>query len=111
MYNFNRVLNYVLNFVNLKKGNLLMNKAIIIALLVCTGLFVAGCEKTYSVTEFKKDPKLLNQWLEKCFIAGSFDSKNCKNAEQAELETRKKWGIFGSGKDDQEKTEDKKEGN
>ncbi|WP_144754226.1 MULTISPECIES: EexN family lipoprotein [Bartonella] len=84
-----------------------MNKIIITALLLCTGFVAAGCEKTYSVEEFKKDPKLLNQWLEKCFIEGSFDSKNCKNAEQAEFETRKKWGSFGSGKDDDKKTEEK----
>ncbi|GAA5107701.1 EexN family lipoprotein [Bartonella jaculi] len=66
-----------------------MNKVIITTLLLCTGLGVAGCEKTYSVEEFKKDPKLLQQWKEKCFISGEFDSKNCKNAEQAERETRK----------------------
>ncbi|WP_273756619.1 EexN family lipoprotein [Bartonella sp. MM73XJBT] len=88
-----------------------MNKIIITALLLCTGFAVAGCEKTYSVEEFKKDPKLLNQWLEKCFIEGNFDSKNCKNAEQAEFETRKKWGSFGSGKDDEKKMKEKKESN
>ncbi|WP_409360983.1 EexN family lipoprotein [Bartonella heixiaziensis] len=67
-----------------------MNKVIITALLFCVGLFVAGCkEKIYSVEEFKKDPKLLQQWKEKCFISGEFDSQNCKNAEQAERETRK----------------------
>ncbi|WP_375666344.1 EexN family lipoprotein [Bartonella sp. TT121SHDZB] len=39
-----------------------MNKAIITALLVCTGLVVAGCEKNYSVAEFKKDKTLLEEW-------------------------------------------------
>ncbi|WP_375670349.1 EexN family lipoprotein [Bartonella sp. PS7NMGDW] len=60
-----------------------MNKAIIVALLVWIGFVVAGCEKTYSVAEFKKDPKLLEQWAMKCMISGSLDSQNCKNADKA----------------------------
>ncbi|WP_273760312.1 EexN family lipoprotein [Bartonella sp. ML70XJBT.G] len=66
-----------------------MNKTIIAALLLCTGLVVVGCEKTYSVEEFKKDPKLIEQWKRKCFATGKFDSQNCINAEQAEREIRK----------------------
>ncbi|WP_019220104.1 EexN family lipoprotein [Bartonella florencae] len=66
-----------------------MNKVIIAALLFCTGLAVTGCEKTYSVEEFKKDQKLIEQWKRKCFASGKFDSQNCKNAEQAEREIRK----------------------
>ncbi|GAA4664939.1 hypothetical protein GCM10023262_12200 [Bartonella pachyuromydis] len=39
-----------------------MNKVIITALLLCTGIITAGCEKTYSVAEFKKDQKLMEEW-------------------------------------------------
>ncbi|EJF78855.1 Uncharacterised protein [Candidatus Bartonella washoeensis] len=60
-----------------------MNKIIITALLLYTGLITAGCEKTYSVEE-----------LEKCLTSGDFNSKNGKNVEQAEFETRKKWGTL-----------------
>lgn len=66
-----------------------MNKAIIAALLLCTGLTIAGCEKTYSVEEFKKDPKLLDQWAKKCEKIGPSSvetSKNCKNAQRAIME-------------------------
>ncbi|WP_246668519.1 EexN family lipoprotein [Bartonella refiksaydamii] len=38
-----------------------MNKVIITALLLCTGLVVVCCEKTYSVAEFKKDEKLFEE--------------------------------------------------
>ncbi|OPB28405.1 EexN family lipoprotein [Bartonella sp. WD12.1] len=58
-----------------------MKKIIITILLLCTGLIIAGCEKTYSVEEFKKSKELLNEWAIKC---GSSDqSKNCKNARIA----------------------------
>lgn len=82
-----------------------MNKTIITALLLCTGIITAGCEKTYSVEELKKDKKLMEEVLVKCLTSGDLKSKNCKNAEQAELETRKKWGSFGSTNDNQQKSE------
>ncbi|WP_273760310.1 EexN family lipoprotein [Bartonella sp. ML70XJBT.G] len=66
-----------------------MNKVIITALLFCTGLAVAGCEKTYSVEEFKKDHKLLDEWGAKCEKMGPSSvktSKNCKNVQQAYME-------------------------
>ncbi|WP_375635044.1 MULTISPECIES: EexN family lipoprotein [unclassified Bartonella] len=69
-----------------------MNKIIITALLLCTGLITTGCEKNYSVEEFKKNENLIREFQRKCT---SFDnSKNCQNFRQAtkELddETRKK---------------------
>ncbi|WP_019220105.1 EexN family lipoprotein [Bartonella florencae] len=65
-----------------------MNKVIIAALLLCTGFVVAGCEKTYSVEDFKKDGKLLDEWYKKCEAAGpSFQaSENCKNVLKASNE-------------------------
>ncbi|WP_317993690.1 EexN family lipoprotein [Bartonella gliris] len=66
-----------------------MNKVIMTALLLCTGIVAAGCEKTYSVAEFKKDEKLLKEWAEKCEKMGPSSletSKNCKNAHQAYME-------------------------
>ncbi|VEJ45875.1 EexN family lipoprotein [Bartonella vinsonii] len=62
-----------------------MKKAVIIALLLCTGIVAAGCEKTYSVEEFKKDEKLLDEWVAKCEKAEPSvkSSQNCKNAGQA----------------------------
>ncbi|WP_144754268.1 EexN family lipoprotein [Bartonella saheliensis] len=61
-----------------------MNKAIITALMLCTGIITAGCEKTYSVAEFKKDKKLLEEWMVKCGVSGN--SKNCENARIADHE-------------------------
>ncbi|WP_139412420.1 EexN family lipoprotein [Bartonella mastomydis] len=58
-----------------------MNKIIIPALLLGTGLMAAGCEKTYSVAEFKKDEKLLKEWAVRCGFSGN--SKNCQNARLA----------------------------
>ncbi len=65
-----------------------MNKAIIIILLLCTGLTVVGCEKTYSVEDFKKDKKLMEKWGKKCEKMGvsAFSTKNCQNAMQADME-------------------------
>ncbi|EJF82675.1 hypothetical protein MCU_01362 [Bartonella elizabethae Re6043vi] len=63
-----------------------MNKVIITALLLCTGLIAAGCEKTYSVAEFKKDEKLLKEWAAKCGWSGT--SQNCENLRTAENELR-----------------------
>ncbi|CDO49256.1 EexN family lipoprotein [Bartonella tribocorum] len=63
-----------------------MKKVIIPALLLCTGLAVAGCEKTYSVEEFKKDKELRLEWQKKCYLGGAsmHKSKNCENAVIAE---------------------------
>ncbi len=50
-------------------------------------LFVVGCEKTYSVEDFKKDAKLREEWGKKCFLGFSVkESKNCQNLLQADNE-------------------------
>ncbi|WP_039759074.1 EexN family lipoprotein [Bartonella queenslandensis] len=64
-----------------------MNKIIITTLLLCTGLIAAGCEKTYSVAEFKKDKKLMEEWGARCGFTGT--SKNCENLRLAALEFKK----------------------
>ncbi|WP_375682626.1 MULTISPECIES: EexN family lipoprotein [unclassified Bartonella] len=64
-----------------------MNKVLITTLLLCTGIIAAGCEKTYSVAEFKKDEKLRLEWDAKCGFAGT--SKNCENMRLAFLELEK----------------------
>ncbi|WP_144754299.1 EexN family lipoprotein [Bartonella saheliensis] len=64
-----------------------MNKVFITTLLLCTGIIVAGCEKTYSVAEFKKDEKLRLEWDARCGFAGT--SKNCENMRLAFLELEK----------------------
>ncbi|WP_375667321.1 EexN family lipoprotein [Bartonella sp. CL435QHHD] len=66
-----------------------MNKVLITTLLLCTGLMAAGCEKTYSVAEFKKDEKLRLEWDAKCGFAGT--SKNCENMRLAFLELEKEY--------------------
>ncbi|WP_142416048.1 EexN family lipoprotein [Bartonella massiliensis] len=66
-----------------------MNKITITTLLLCTGLIAAGCEKTYSVAEFKKDPKLMEKWGAKCGFTGT--SKNCENLRVAALELQKEY--------------------
>ncbi|WP_208439396.1 EexN family lipoprotein [Bartonella grahamii] len=66
-----------------------MNKIIITTLLLCTGLITAGCEKTHSVAEFKKDEKLRLEWDAKCGFAGT--SKNCENMRLAFLELQKEY--------------------
>ncbi|WP_208440028.1 EexN family lipoprotein [Bartonella raoultii] len=66
-----------------------MNKIIITTLLLCTGLIAAGCEKTYSVAEFKKDKNLRLEWDAKCGFAGT--SKNCENMRLAFLELEKEY--------------------
>ncbi len=66
-----------------------MNKVLITTLLLCTGLITAGCEKTYSVAEFKKDKKLMEEWVVKCGVSGN--SKNCENARLAAAELRKEY--------------------
>ncbi|WP_375658273.1 EexN family lipoprotein [Bartonella sp. CL436QHHD] len=64
-----------------------MNKVLVTTLLLCTGMITAGCEKTYSVAEFKKDEKLRLEWDAKCGFAGT--SKNCENMRLAFLELDK----------------------
>ncbi|WP_375642878.1 MULTISPECIES: EexN family lipoprotein [unclassified Bartonella] len=64
-----------------------MNKIIITTLLLCTGLITAGCEKTYSVAEFKKNEKLFDEWGARCGWSGT--SKNCENLRVAALELEK----------------------
>ncbi|ACS52140.1 hypothetical protein Bgr_p00100 (plasmid) [Bartonella grahamii as4aup] len=59
-----------------------MNKIIITTLLLCTGLITGGCEKTYSVEEFKKNENLLKEWAVRCGFTGN--SKNCQNARLAD---------------------------
>ncbi|WP_273755035.1 EexN family lipoprotein [Bartonella sp. MM73XJBT.G] len=66
-----------------------MNKVLITTLLLGTGLIAAGCEKTYSVAEFKKDEKLRLEWDAKCGFAGT--SKNCENMRLAFLELQKEY--------------------
>ncbi|WP_273783730.1 EexN family lipoprotein [Bartonella sp. AU15XJBT] len=88
-----------------------MNKIIITTLLLCTGLITAGCEKTYSVEEFKKDHKLYEKWKMKCMTSGDLDSQNCKNAEQAYRESLPTWGWgrTGSTNDDKQESEKKQD--
>ncbi|WP_375650033.1 MULTISPECIES: EexN family lipoprotein [unclassified Bartonella] len=66
-----------------------MNKVLITTLLLCTGLITAGCEKNYSVAEFKKDKNLRLEWDAKCGFAGT--SKNCENMRLAFLELQKEY--------------------
>ncbi|WP_375680745.1 MULTISPECIES: EexN family lipoprotein [unclassified Bartonella] len=66
-----------------------MNKIIITTLLLCTALLAAGCEKTHSVAEFKKDKKLMEEWNAKCGFAGT--AKNCENLRLAQLELQKEY--------------------
>ncbi|WP_375648712.1 EexN family lipoprotein [Bartonella sp. MU70NMGDW] len=66
-----------------------MNKVLVTTLLLCTGLITAGCEKTYSVAEFKKDKKLMEEWNAKCGFAGT--AKNCENLRLAQLELEKEY--------------------
>ncbi|WP_142416975.1 EexN family lipoprotein [Bartonella massiliensis] len=89
-----------------------MHKTITTALLLCTGLIIAGCEKNYSVEDFKKDPKLLEEWATKCMISGNFNSTNCQNADKAYREVHKNdWPGASFVHEDEEKTEEKNKGN
>ncbi|WP_375644941.1 EexN family lipoprotein [Bartonella sp. MR100HLJHH] len=70
-----------------------MNKVIITAVLLCTGLVLAACEKNHSVAEFKKDKTLLEEWVKKCEKMDPSSikkSKNCQHARQAYMEL-----VFG----------------
>ncbi|UNE53880.1 EexN family lipoprotein [Bartonella machadoae] len=64
-----------------------MKKTLITALLLGTGIIAAGCKKTYSVEEFKKDKNLRDEWLRKCGWSGT--SQNCKNLTDAAIELQK----------------------
>ncbi|WP_375673211.1 EexN family lipoprotein [Bartonella sp. TS82HLJMH] len=66
-----------------------MNKVLITTLLLGTGIIAAGCEKTYSVAEFKKDKNLRFEWDARCGFAGT--SKNCENMRLAFLELQKEY--------------------
>ncbi|WP_375659882.1 EexN family lipoprotein [Bartonella sp. CL74QHWL] len=66
-----------------------MNKVLITTLLLGTGIIAAGCEKTHSVAEFKKDKNLRLEWDAKCGFAGT--SKNCENMRLAFLELQKEY--------------------
>ncbi|WP_375627161.1 MULTISPECIES: EexN family lipoprotein [unclassified Bartonella] len=45
-------------------------------------------EKNYSVEEFKKDKKLMQEWGKKCDKMGgsAFATKSCQNVMQADIE-------------------------
>ncbi|WP_375679287.1 MULTISPECIES: EexN family lipoprotein [unclassified Bartonella] len=70
-----------------------MNKVLTTTLLLGTGLITAGCEKTYSVEELKKNESLIREFQWKC--GASDNSKNCQNVRQAakELETEERKRI------------------
>ncbi|WP_375632010.1 EexN family lipoprotein [Bartonella sp. AA74HLJMH] len=83
-----------------------MNKVLITTLLLCTGLITAGCEKTYSVAEFKKDEKLRLEWDAKCGFAGT--SKNCENMRLAFLELEKEYEAQAEERERQAEENDRK---
>ncbi|UTO27684.1 EexN family lipoprotein [Bartonella harrusi] len=61
-----------------------MKKIIFLCIAI---LFVAGCEKTYSVEEFKNNEKLRKEWGPKCLLGGVVkETKNCQNLLQADNE-------------------------
>ncbi|WP_144754229.1 MULTISPECIES: EexN family lipoprotein [Bartonella] len=69
-----------------------MNKVVIVALLLCPGFAVAGCEKNYSVEEFKKDKKLRDEWIPQCMWKKPSETaspQNCENLGKALDELRK----------------------
>ncbi|WP_375686471.1 MULTISPECIES: EexN family lipoprotein [unclassified Bartonella] len=83
-----------------------MNKLLITTLLLCTGIIAAGCEKTYSVAEFKKDKKLMEEWNAKCGFAGT--AKNCENLRLAQLELEKEYEAKAEERARERKEEDRK---
>ncbi len=70
----------------MNEGEIFMNKVLITTLLLCTGIITAGCEKNYSIEEFKKDKNLRDEWRRKCGWSGT--SQNCKNLKEAIEEVR-----------------------
>ncbi|WP_375653615.1 MULTISPECIES: EexN family lipoprotein [unclassified Bartonella] len=83
-----------------------MNKVLITTLLLCTGIIAAGCEKTYSVAEFKKDKKLMEEWNAKCGFAGT--AKNCENLRLAQLELEKEYEAKAEERAREREEEDRK---
>ncbi|WP_139412434.1 EexN family lipoprotein [Bartonella mastomydis] len=86
-----------------------MNKAIITALLLGTGLIAAGCEKTYSVAEFKKDKNLRDEWISKCMWKKPSETEspqNCENLGKAIDELGKE--SFQNYLNEYRKNDDKK---
>ncbi|WP_375687652.1 EexN family lipoprotein [Bartonella sp. AC62GZZY] len=83
-----------------------MNKVLITTLLLCTGLITAGCEKTYSVAEFKKDKNLRFEWDARCGFAGT--SKNCENMRLAFLELEKEYEAQAEERERQAEENDRK---
>ncbi|WP_375641807.1 MULTISPECIES: EexN family lipoprotein [unclassified Bartonella] len=83
-----------------------MNKVLVTTLLLCTGLITAGCEKTYSVAEFKKDEKLRLEWDARCGFAGT--SKNCENMRLAFLELEKEYEAKAAERERQAEENDRK---
>ncbi|AQX31585.1 EexN family lipoprotein [Bartonella schoenbuchensis] len=70
-----------------------MKKIIMTTLLLCTGLIIAGCEKTYSVEEFKKNKELRGEWDARCGFSGQ--SKNCQNVRLASDQLRReRYGSY-----------------
>ncbi|WP_273787717.1 EexN family lipoprotein [Bartonella grahamii] len=83
-----------------------MNKVLITTLLLGTGIIAAGCEKTYSVAEFKKDKNLRFEWDAKCGFAGT--SKNCENVRLAFLELQKEYEAQAEERERQAEENDRK---
>ncbi|WP_455474098.1 EexN family lipoprotein [Bartonella sp. B30(2025)] len=68
----------------IKESGKIMNKITGVILLLCTGILAAGCEKNYSVSDFKKDEKLREEWIVRCGWTGTL--KNCENARTADYQ-------------------------
>ncbi|WP_208438496.1 EexN family lipoprotein [Bartonella grahamii] len=83
-----------------------MNKVLITTLLLGTGIIAAGCEKTHSVAEFKKDEKLRLEWDARCGFAGT--SKNCENMRLAFLELEKEYEAQAAERERQAEENDRK---
>ncbi|SSZ39489.1 EexN family lipoprotein [Bartonella grahamii] len=83
-----------------------MNKVLVTTLLLCTGIITAGCEKTYSVAEFKKDKNLRFEWDARCGFAGT--SKNCENMRLAFLELEKEYEAQAAERERQAEENDRK---
>ncbi|ENN90422.1 EexN family lipoprotein [Bartonella schoenbuchensis] len=60
------------------------------------GLIIAGCEKTYSVEEFKKSEELRGEWDARCGFSGQ--SKNCQNMRLAVRELEQERAKKGEEK-------------
>ncbi len=51
-------------------------------------LLISGCQKTYSVEDFKKDNRLREEWSKKCALSEPSiqSSQNCENVLKASTE-------------------------